>query len=90
MEQVSQSLASIARTKPQQGVRSLKTSTVIVESAILWSNKRQALGKRVIARFGDKNSDHNTILWTERNTLFIIESSSFRHSLLLEKSFFRK
>jgi hypothetical protein len=68
----------------------LKTSTVIVESAILWSNKRQALGKRVIARFGDKNSDHNTILWTERNTLFIIDSSSFRHSLLLEKSFFRK
>ena len=68
----------------------LKTSTAIIESEILWSDNRQRLGKRVIARFGDKNSGQNTILWTNRNMLFIIESKSFRHSLMLEKSFFPK
>lgn len=68
----------------------LETSTAIVESATLLSNKRHLRGKRLIARFGDKNTGHDSILWTQGNTLFIIESSSFRSALLLEKSFFPK
>ena len=68
----------------------LKTSTAIISSETLWSDKRQPLGRRVVARFGDKNSGHNTILWTDRNILFVIESKSFHHSLMLEESFFRK
>lgn len=66
----------------------LKTSTAIIESKRLWNDKRQPIGKRVIARFRDQNSGHNAILWTNGNKLFIIESESFHHSLMLEKSFF--
>lgn len=71
---------------------SLRDATEVFEETRLVDGTGKPVGYRVIALFNSPEEPKltPTILWTDRDTFYILNSSSFPHSLLLEKRFFYK
>lgn len=56
----------------------------VFESKILRDNKGAKSGRRVVVSFSGLQRPR-MIMWTDRDMLYTVESSSFQHALLFEK-----
>lgn len=70
----------------------LREATEILEETSLFNEQGEPTGDRVVALFNSPDAPKPTplILWTDEATLYVLDSSSFPHSLLLEQRFFHQ
>lgn len=68
----------------------IRTATQVLEQTPLLDEKGKQVGRRIVALFDSPEVPKQTpsILWTNGDMFYVIDSSSFKHSLLLEKEFF--
>jgi hypothetical protein len=87
---VSRQYCSTAENAERALTERLKKATKIIEQNILLDEEGKPIGRRIVAVFDYSEESEQTpsILWTDDDMFYVIDSSSFQHSLLLEKDFF--